>query len=245
MNEMMYYDLLGSAALATSLPSQVARELGRRVVSGAYGSGSLIEDEGALATRYNVSRTVIREAVKILSSKGLLDVRRGIGTRVEPRSSWKLLDEDVLAWHQSAAPRADTLKQLVEMRLTLEPNAARWAAERADADDLEAIAGAVDRMEQSLGIAEAFVVADAGFHRAVLRAAHNEFLSALEGIIYAALLTSIRLTNVDPEENKSSIPFHRAVSDAIASRDQEAAEHGMRQLLDDATLRLEDRLTTT
>jgi DNA-binding FadR family transcriptional regulator len=245
MNEIMYYDLMGSAALATSLPSQVARELGRRVVSGAYASGALIEDEGALATRYNVSRTVIREAVKILSSKGLLDVRRGIGTRVESRSSWKLLDEDVLAWHQSAPPRADTLKQLMEMRLTLEPSAARWAAERATADDLEAIAGAVDRMERSQGTADAFIVADAGFHRAVLKAAHNEFLSALEGIIYAALLTSIRLTNADPDENKSSIPFHRAVSDAIASRNQGAAEHGMRQLLGDATLRLGDRLTTT
>lgn len=245
MNEMMYYDLIGSPALATSLPSQVARELGRRVVSGAYRSGELIEDEGALAARYKVSRTVIREAVKILSSKGLLDVRRGIGTRVEPRSSWKLLDEDVLAWHQSAAPRADTLKQLMEMRLTLEPSAARWAAERAEPGDLEDISGAVDRMERSQGEADAFIHADAGFHRSVLRAAHNEFLSALEGIIYAALLTSIRLTNVDPEGNKRSIPFHRAVSDAIASRDQEAAEHGMRQLLSDATLRLGDRLIQT
>lgn len=245
MNEMMYYDLIGSPALATTLPSQVARELGRRIVSGAYRSGALIEDEGALATRYNVSRTVIREAVKILSTKGLLDVRRGIGTRVESRSAWKLLDEDVLAWHQSAAPRADTLKQLMEMRQALEPNAARWAAERAEADDLAEISGAVDRMERSYGVTEAFVLADAGFHRAVLKAAHNEFLSALEGIIYAALLTSIRLTNADPEDNKSSTAFHRVVSDAIAARDQEAAADGMQRLLSDATLRLEDQLAKT
>ena len=245
MNEMMYYDLIGSPALATSLPSQVARELGRRVVSGAYRSGALIEDEGALATRYNVSRTVIREAVKILTGKGLLDVRRGIGTRVEPRSNWKLLDEDVLAWHQSAAPQADTLRQLMEMRLALEPNAARWAAERASADDLDEISGAVDRMERSPEIPEAFVLADAGFHRAVLKAAHNEFLSALEGVIYAALLTSIRLTNADPEDNRSSTAFHRVVSDAIAARDQQAASDGMRRLLSDATLRLEDQLAKT
>lgn len=242
MSEIIYYDLLGSGGLATSLPSQVARELGRRVVSGAYRPGDLIEDEGGLATRYNVSRTVIREAVKILSAKGLLDVRRGIGTSVEPRSSWKLLDEDVLAWHQSAPPRTDTLKQLMELRFALEPNAARWAAQRATGDDLREITGAVEKMERQSDDADSFIIADAGFHRAVLKAAHNEFLAALEGVIYAALLTSIRLTNPDLRSNESSVPFHRAVSDAIAARDQQTAEEEMRRLLIDAAHRLEDRL---
>lgn len=242
MSEIIYYDLLGSRGLATSLPSQLARELGRRIVSGAYGPGDLVEDEGSLANRYNVSRTVIREAVKILSAKGLLDVRRGIGTSVEPRSAWKLLDEDVLAWHQSAPPNAEMLDQLMEMRFALEPNAARWAAQRATDEDLCEIAGAVDKMSERSGDADAFVIADAGFHRAVLKAAHNEFVAALEGVIYAALLTSIRLTNVDARDNEGSVTIHRAVSDAIASRDAQAAEESMRLLLSDAAHRLGERL---
>jgi DNA-binding FadR family transcriptional regulator len=238
----MYYDMMGSRGLATGLSSQVARELGRRVVAGVHKSGDFIEDEGALAEKFGVSRTVIREAVKILSAKGLVAIRRGIGTQVEPRSAWRLLDEDVLAWHQSAPPRVETLAQLMEMRLILEPNAAKWAASRATSDDLEAIQQAVESMARTTGEADAFVVADAGFHRAVLRAAHNEFMASLEGVIYAALLTSIGLTNLDPADNETSVPFHRAVSDAIARRDGEAAEELMRRLLSDTTERLHRRL---
>ena len=196
----------------------------------------------ATSSRTKARRTVIREAVKILSAKGLVAIRRGIGTQVEPRSAWRLLDEDVLAWHQSAPPRVETLAQLMEMRLILEPNAAKWAASRATSDDLEAIQQAVESMARTTGEADAFVVADAGFHRAVLRAAHNEFMASLEGVIYAALLTSIGLTNLDPADNETSVPFHRAVSDAIARRDGEAAEELMRRLLSDTTERLHRRL---
>ena len=85
-----------------SLSSHVASEIGRRIVIGQYLPGALVDDEGALAKRYQVSRIVVREAVKILVGKGLLDVRRGIGTRVKPRTECGLLDDDVLAWHLSA-----------------------------------------------------------------------------------------------------------------------------------------------
>ena len=86
MNEMSYYDLKQVSGLVPSLSTQVARELGRRIVSGAYTPEALIEDEAALAGRYHVSRSVIRDAVKILVGKGLLEVRRGIGTRVRSRA---------------------------------------------------------------------------------------------------------------------------------------------------------------
>ena len=114
---MIYYDLKQIAGLAPSLATQVAREIGRRIVSNSYAPGDLVEDEGALAERYQVSRSVIRDAVKILVGKGLLEVRRGIGTRVRSRSSWGLLDDDVLAWYQSAPPDADMLRQLKQVFL--------------------------------------------------------------------------------------------------------------------------------
>ncbi len=242
---MIYYDLKQIAGLAPSLATQVAREIGRRIVSNSYAPGDLVEDEGALAERYQVSRSVIRDAVKILVGKGLLEVRRGIGTRVRSRSSWGLLDDDVLAWYQSAPPDADMLRQLMDIRLVFEPKAARWAAERGSAEAHEQIGAAVERMEAEKGSVEDFVVADAVFHRSILRATENEFLVALEGIIFSALLSSIRLTNVDPRSNEASLPFHRSVYEAIAARDGDRAEKVMEQLLGDTGRRLGGRMYET
>lgn len=242
MSELLYYDLKEVAGLAPSLSSQVARELGRRIVSGSYAPGDLIEDENALAARYQVSRSVVRDAVKILVGKGLLEVRRGIGTRVRPRSSWGLLDDDVMAWSQSAPVSADTMRQLLEVRVVVEPKAARWASERASDDDLTLIRSALEAMESGTGSTEDFVIADAGFHRSVLRASENEFLGAFEGAIFSALLSSIRVTNRDPRENTDSLPFHREVYESIAAGDPMRAEQAMERLLGDTNRRLGGRL---
>lgn len=238
MNEHLFYDLKDKPALTRSLATQIVQELGRRIVAGAHGQGDLLEDEGTLAARYQVSRSVIRDAVKILVGKGLLEVRRGIGTRVRSRSAWALLDDDVLAWHQSAPVSHAFLQQLTDLRLVIEPKAARWAAERGTAEGHALIAEAQARMEQEKGSIDDFIVADALFHRAVLRAADNEFLLAMESAVFSALLISIRLTNRDPRENEESIPFHRAVADAILARDAAEAEARMERLLADARLRL-------
>lgn len=238
MTEMLYYDLKESSGLSPSLATQIAREIGRRIVAGSYDVGDLLEDEGALASRYQVSRSVIRDAAKILVGKGLLEVRRGIGTRVRERHRWGLLDDDVLAWHQSAPPSADFLRQLMDLRLVIEPRAARWAAERGTDEGHMQIKEAQARMEQEKGSIEDFIVADALFHRAVLRAANNELFLSMEGVIYSALLSSIRLTNADPRENEKSIPFHRAVTDQILQRNGAKAESQMEKLLADANRRL-------
>lgn len=238
MMEMLYYDLKEASGLAPSLATQIAREIGRRIVAGSYDVGDLLEDEGALASRYQVSRSVVRDAAKILVGKGLIEVRRGIGTRVRARNRWGLLDDDVLAWHQSAPPSTEFLRQLMDLRLVIEPKAARWAAERGTDDGHALIAEAQARMEQEKGSIEDFVVADALFHRAILRAANNELLLSMEGVIYSALLSSIRLTNADPRDNEKSIPFHRAVTDQILKRDGDKAERRMEKLLADANRRL-------
>ena len=242
MNEMMFYDLRQSPGLARSLSMQIASELGRRIVAGNYEPGTLVEDELALAERYHVSRSVIRDASKILVGKGLIEVRRGIGTKVRDRSHWGLLDDDVLAWHQSVAPNGDFLRQLMDLRQVIEPKAARWAAERGTEEDHEQIKLAQIQMEEEKGSIEDFIVADAQFHRSILRATNNELLCAMEGMIFSALLSSIRLTNRDPRENEKSIPFHRAVTDAILARDVKNSEKQMEKLLADANLRLNENL---
>jgi DNA-binding FadR family transcriptional regulator len=239
MSELVYYDLKRSTTMTPSMPVQVARELGRRIVAGTYAAGILLDEENALADKFQVSRVVIRDAVKILVGKGLLDVRRGIGTRVKPRDQWSMLDDDVLAWHLSTPPNINFLKQLMEIRLAFEPKAASWAAQRATKDDIAEIKKAIEDMEKEEGSIENFVIADAVFHRSVLRAAHNEFLKGMEGVIYSALLVSIRLTNKDPRDNEKSVPFHREVFDAILNRDSEKAESLTATLLKDAQDKLE------
>jgi DNA-binding FadR family transcriptional regulator len=238
MNEMLFYDLKGSRGLTQSLSTQVAREIGRRIVGRSYKSGDLIEDEGSLAEKHRVSRSVIRDAVKILVGKGLLEVRRGIGTRVRERGAWGLWDDDVMAWHHSAPVSLEFLLQLSDMRGILEPKAARWAAERGTKAEHAAIAAAQQRMERSVEDVDDFAIADAIFHRTVLRAAHNEILRAMEGIILSALIGSLRWTNSTQDRNKLAIPFHRAVTDAILTRDVDAADAAMTVLLSDMRIKL-------
>ena len=240
MNELMYYDLKDKPEPALSLCSQVAGEIGRHIVTGHYTPGSMVEDEGTLSERFQVSRTVVRDAVKILVGKGLLEVRRGIGTRVKPRKDWGLLDDDVLAWQLSAPTETKSLLQLIEVRQIFEPRAARWAADRASSEEIDNIQAACDAMKTEIDSPGKFVVADARFHRSILHAAHNEFLSALEGVIYSALLSSIRLTNPDPEANAKSVPFHCDVFDAIKRNDGDDAEAKMESLLEDANARIRE-----
>lgn len=238
MSELLFYDLKETKGVTPGLATQVCRELGRRIVSGTYTEGALIDDENKLAERFGVSKSVIREAIKLLVAKGLLDVRRGSGTRVRGRHFWMLLDDDVLAWHQAVTPQPDFLRQLMDMRCMMEPKAAKWAAEFGTKSALNDIALAQKKIEAKSASVEDFVVADAQFHQSVLRAAGNEFLRSLEGVVFSALLTSIRLTNKDPRDNEASIPLHRAVMTAILDRDPIAAEQEMLAHLDDTTTRL-------
>ncbi len=236
---MIYYDLKGITTASPSLPVQVARELGRRIVAGRLAPNTMLDDENTLAERYQLSRVVIRDAVKILVGKGMLEVRRGRGTKVCPRDSWVMWDEDVLAWHLTVTPNPGFLEELLDIRKAVEPVAAFWAAERATEDDLKVIEDACVAMESEKGAVEKFIVADARFHRAVLRAAHNEFLSAMENVIYSALLMSVRITNQDPRDNEVSVPIHRRLCNAIKARDGEAARKSVDIMLASVSERLE------
>ncbi len=242
MSELLYYDLKDTVGVSPSLATHVCREIGRRIVGAVYREGELIDDENRLSERFGVSKSVIREAVKLLVGKGLLEVRRGSGTRVRRRASWNLLDDDVLAWHLSADPRPDFLRQLMDIRRVIEPSAAAWAAQFGNDEAHREIETAQERMEQDKQSIEDFVLADAMFHRAILRAANNEILLSMEGVIFSALLSSIRLTNSDPRENAGSIPFHRAVLNAIKARDHALAEAEMKAHLGDTAERLENAI---
>ena len=238
MDELLYYDLKNVSGLTPGLATQVCREIGRRIVAGLFPEGQFIDDETKLCERFNVSKSVVREAVKILVAKGLLEVRRGNGTRVRQRASWNLLDDDVLAWHQGVEPNPDFLRKLIDVRLMVEPNAAFWAAGAATEEQIKEIRKAHNDMEQADSIQE-YVVADDKFHRAVLRGANNELLTAMEGVIFSALLSSIKITNNDPIDNRErSLPLHFEILKAIEIHDRERAEFAMSKHMADTYKRL-------
>lgn len=239
MNEVLFYDLKQVPVPVVNLATQIAGDLGRLIVGAHYAPGGMLEDEANLAKRYQVSRSVIRDAIKILVGKGLLEVRRGAGTRVKPREYWGLLDNDVLAWSQSAPPDPRTIRNLYGIRCVFEPKAAKWAAERGSTEAINKIGQALQAMQTSRNTVEGFVMADANFHRTILQASENEFMVAMEGVIFSALLSSIRLTNADPRDNEVTIPLHADVFDAIRAHDGKAAEMAMEAILDDAGTRLE------
>ena len=165
-------------------------------------------------------------------------MRRGIGTRVRRRASWSLLDDDVLAWHLSVDTKPEFLRQLMDIRRTIEPEAAAWAADCGSEEEHGEIRSAFARMCEAERSVEQFVVADALFHRSIFRAARNEILLSMEGVIFSALLSSIKVTNTDPRDNAKSIPFHGEVLDAIVARDGDTARAGMKRLLNDTHERL-------
>uniref|UniRef100_UPI003EB837F1 FadR/GntR family transcriptional regulator n=1 Tax=Primorskyibacter sedentarius TaxID=745311 RepID=UPI003EB837F1 len=191
-----------SNILSRSLSGQISRKLGERILDGQLLPGQLLPDENALCEEFGVSRTAVREAVKMLVAKGLLEVRQRIGTRVQDVGHWQMLDRDVLMWHQSLTIEDERLINLMELRQSIEPDAAFYAASRRTDAQLKAILDAVDQMESHVGENSEYVLADARFHIAVLRATNNRYLEALENAIFAGLMLSIRLTNPEEKMNR-------------------------------------------
>jgi len=228
-----------SRPLKRNLREQLVEQLGGDIVRGRLRPGDPLPNEEELLARYDVSRTVLREALNVLSGKGLLDAKPRRGTIVRPRSDWSQLDPAILGWRDDPAePVGDSLDHLMELRRIMEPAAAELAARRGSADDHAAISAAYDAMVAAGDDVQAFVDADIAFHVACLQAARNEFLLPVIHAIRASLVTSMRITNQDSELNRMvTIPLHQAIRDAILVRDGEAAKAAMQAHLDDTERR--------
>lgn len=217
---------------------QTVEAIAHRVLSGRIGEGDTL-DLGALQAELGVSLTVVRESLKVLAAKGMVDARQKRGTFVRPRADWHLLDGDVLRWQfesggpQAAGPASPLLRDLGEVRAIVEPAAVRLAAVRRTAADLGALEEALDAMARAEGGGSDAVAADLAFHRALLAASHNELLERMEVVISSGLAVRDRLVHgsAHPED---PVPSHRAVLDAVRAQDPDAAESAMRVLLDQA-----------
>ncbi|MFD4586859.1 FadR/GntR family transcriptional regulator [Streptomyces sp. NPDC058434] len=214
---------------------QTVETLARRVLSGEIPEGATL-DMAALQSELDVSLTALRESLKVLAAKGMVDARQKRGTFVRPRCDWNLLDADVLRWQfsESSGTGADPvlLRNLGEVRGIIEPAAVRLAAARRTDADLEALEAALEAMGQEGGANHA-VESDLAFHRALLAATHNELLERMEMVIESGLAQRDRLVHSAPH-SEDPVPSHRAVLDAVRDRDPDAAEHAMRALLDQA-----------
>ncbi|WP_342077837.1 FadR/GntR family transcriptional regulator [Yoonia sp. SS1-5] len=220
----------------------MAEQIGTRILGGVYPPGQTLAEEPLLCEEFGVSRTVVREAVRMLVAKGMLEVRPRIGTRVLDPKDWQLLDRAVLQWQQGVQLDGGQLKDLIELRQAVEPDAAALAAQRRTDGDMQAIRDALAQMEKTVGQNNEYVVADARFHIAILHTARNRYFDALENAIFTGLLLSIRLTNPDAARNRKSLPLHRDISDAIADGDAAQARRAMTAHLTDAAARLAARL---
>lgn len=214
---------------------RVVEWIGTRIVSGEFAGGSRLPNETELAARLQVSRGGVREAVKALAAKGLVEARPRLGTRVLPRADWNLMDREVIDWHGRVS-HLDFLEDLLELRLMVEPAAARLAADRAsDAqlDELEeAYRGMAEHAPGLPGAEDAFVAADLAFHLTLLRASGNQLVEQLGRLLEAGLHHSLEATSHLPGGVAATLPLHRSVLNAVRRRRPESAARATRRLLD-------------
>ncbi|GHJ42418.1 FadR/GntR family transcriptional regulator [Streptomyces sp. TS71-3] len=222
---------------------QTVETLARRVLSGEFPEGATL-DLVALQSELDVSLTALRESLKVLAAKGMVDARQKRGTFVRARSDWNLLDADVLRWQFAEStvsePNGPLLHNLDEVRGIVEPAAARLAAERRTEEDLTALDEALAAMGEEEGTAHHAVESDLAFHRALLAATHNELLERMEMVIESGLAHRDRLVHSTGRAD-DPVPSHRAVLEAVRAGDPPGAEHAMRALLAQA-LRDVDRV---
>ncbi|WP_111604375.1 FadR/GntR family transcriptional regulator [Streptomyces sp. Amel2xB2] len=214
------------------LHGQLVQQLGQMIVSGDLGADRpLVPEE--IGHRFEVSRTVVRESLRVLEAKGLVSARPNVGTRVRPVSDWNLLDPDIIEWRAFGPQREDQRRELRELRSTMEPLAARLAAGQLRDDVQQRLADMVEIMTHAVGQGDTltFSRADAEFHGQLLQAAGNRMLEHLSGIVSAALQVSGGQGTGCDVATEASIAQHQRVVDALASGEAAAAESAMRQVL--------------
>ena len=211
------------------LHEQVVQQLVQEIVNGEFAQGEALPTEPDLAHRFGVSRTVVREAVRVLVSKGLVAVRQGSGMWVQPTDRWDHLDPLLIFEQVRGGGDEALLDELIETRRVLETEIAALAAQRRTEEDLRTLAAALEGMEDAKEDAAGYTRQDIVFHDAILAAARNRLLrEALRPV--ASTLSEGRFIAVRRAGVISrSLPSHRAIYAAIEARDAEQAREAMRK----------------
>ena len=207
------------ARMSNNYHSATVEWLGSWIASGKVQPGEALKVEAGLCEELGVSRTVIREAIKTLVAKGMLDVGPKVGTRVTPVRSWNLFDVQVVGWLAENGLPESFVMDLIDLRRTIEPTAVRWACERATPKQIAEIQAAYQALAASLGNKDEYNRADKLFHEAVLAASHNQFIERMVPALGALLAVSFEVSSTVPDELGLTLPLHKEIADAIASRD--------------------------
>lgn len=219
---------------SSSLHSSVVEQIGSRIVQGEFPPGEALPNADDSAEMLGVSRTVLREAIKVLAGKGLVESRPKTGTRVRPRAEWNFLDPDVLSWRYAGKITPEDVTALFELRRAIEPMSANLAAQRATPEQIAEINAALVEMEAVVDDGDSFAKPDLVFHQSILRMTGNELIGSLAALIETALVLSFRLSNDNPEGQRHSLPLHRDVAEKIAAGDGAGAQKALLTLIDNA-----------
>ncbi|MFC0407209.1 FadR/GntR family transcriptional regulator [Roseomonas elaeocarpi] len=224
--------MLEGAQTLRTIQGQVAERIGVSIVRGDVAPGEAIPSEMRICEVMGVSRTVVREAIRMLSGKGLIEARPRSGTRVRPPEEWNQFDPDVLRWQFETADLATYLVKLFRLRSAVEPMASAYAATSGTTEDIAQIRAAADAMAAAESN-DAWVVADIAFHRAIHIATRNELFWPIAQMFEVVIRRSFDLL-APGDHRPRSIAEHRAVMEAIASRRPDAARQAMEKLIDHA-----------
>lgn len=220
-----------SPSSQANLYRQVAERIGTFIGNGRLVPGSVLPNEVVLGNEFGVSRTALREAIKVLAAKGLVEVRRKTGTRVRPHDEWNVLDPEVLSWMFAGGGLTMGIVDLLEVRKLVEPDAAKMAAERVSAADLAEIGAAYAAMETAAEDLPSSIEPDLRFHLGILKATHNIFMRPFGGLIQATLRASFQVTNSSSTLYRKTLGLHRNVLNAIELRNGDQAKDAMLVLL--------------
>lgn len=229
------------SAIPAGQHASVLSALGGRIASGSLAEGQVLTLD-SICTDYSVSRSVAREAVRVLESMGMAASRRRVGITIQPRGRWNVFDPRVIRWRLDEGDRTEQLLSLSELRRGVEPVAAALAARRADPDQCRTLAAAVSDMvvHGREGDLEAYLVADAAFHRTLLEASGNEMLGALHGVVEEVLSGRTHHGMMPDRPNPEAIALHDEVARAVRMGDPGAAERAMRAIIEEAAAALRD-----
>lgn len=224
-----------------NLSQRMVQELGRTIIFGEFRDDSL-PTEAELCEKFGVSRSAVREAVKMLSAKGLISSKPRQGIRILPEDQWNIFDPDLLRWMLESKPSLHVLKEFLQVRIAIEPEAAALAARYADQTKLDNIEKALEGMRKAEGNSKEDLEADIAFHVSILYASNNRFYIRLRDFISTALRVSISHTNPIKGNHEGVVEDHSKVFNAIKNRNPERAKQSMLALIDEALNFIEDEI---